>query len=85
MMKPKAQTPHDTSLLDYLEDIIGTDKYVQPIEDAGKQYAVLARVTVLRVSAVPTSSCRSFDTWQAPRDRARPGLQQPCIVLRSPD
>lgn len=37
MMKPKAQTPHDTSLLDYLEDIIGTDKYVTPIEDAAKQ------------------------------------------------
>ena len=37
MMKPRALTPHDTSLLDYLEDIIGTDKYITPIEDAAKQ------------------------------------------------
>ncbi len=26
MMKPKGQTEHDTGLLEYLEDIIGTDK-----------------------------------------------------------
>ncbi|KAG8836353.1 hypothetical protein FRC17_005639 [Serendipita sp. 399] len=33
-MKPKAQTEHDEGLLEYLEDIIGTSKYKQPIEDA---------------------------------------------------
>ena len=37
MMKPVAQTPHETSLLDYLEDIIGTHTYVQPIEEAAKR------------------------------------------------
>ncbi|CAG7853766.1 Structural maintenance of chromosomes protein 4 [Serendipita indica DSM 11827] len=33
-MKPKAQTEHDEGLLEYLEDIIGTSVYKQPIEDA---------------------------------------------------
>ncbi|KAG8797776.1 hypothetical protein FRC16_008533 [Serendipita sp. 398] len=33
-MKPKAQTEHDEGLLEYLEDIIGTSRYKQPIEDA---------------------------------------------------
>ena len=38
MMKPIAQTPHETSLLEYLEDIIGTHTYVAPIEEAAKKY-----------------------------------------------
>eukprot|EP00884_Botryococcus_braunii_P019465 jgi/Botrbrau1/6201/Bobra.0344s0041.1 len=37
MMKPKSQTPHETGLLEYLEDIIGTDKYITLIEDASKR------------------------------------------------
>lgn len=37
MMKPKAQNPNETGLLEYLEDIIGTDKYVEPIEEHYKQ------------------------------------------------
>ncbi|OCH95713.1 RecF/RecN/SMC protein [Obba rivulosa] len=33
-MKPKAQTEHDDGLLEYLEDIIGTSKYKEPLEEA---------------------------------------------------
>lgn len=33
-MKPKAQTEHDEGLLEYLEDIIGTSGYKEPIEEA---------------------------------------------------
>lgn len=33
-MKPKAQTEHDEGLLEYLEDIIGTSGYKEPIEAA---------------------------------------------------
>ena len=33
-MKPKAQTEHDEGLLEYLEDIIGTSKYKEPIDKA---------------------------------------------------
>jgi structural maintenance of chromosome 4 len=36
MMKPKGQTEHETGLLEYLEDIIGTDKYIEKIDEAGK-------------------------------------------------
>ncbi|SMY28666.1 unnamed protein product [Zymoseptoria tritici ST99CH_1A5] len=32
-MKPKAANEHDDGLLEYLEDIIGTSKYKQPIEE----------------------------------------------------
>jgi structural maintenance of chromosome 4 len=36
-MKAKAQNEHEDGLLEYLEDIIGTTKYKQPIEDANKE------------------------------------------------
>lgn len=40
-MKPKGRTEHEVGLLEYLEDIIGTNKYVAPIEEASKQLDLL--------------------------------------------
>lgn len=37
LMKPKAQGPHDEGFLEYLEDIIGTNKYVEKIDESYKQ------------------------------------------------
>jgi len=37
MMKPKGQTEHETGLLEYLEDIIGTDKYIPRLEESAKK------------------------------------------------
>eukprot|EP00928_Gymnodinium_smaydae_P001482 TRINITY_DN10542_c2_g5_i1.p1 TRINITY_DN10542_c2_g5~~TRINITY_DN10542_c2_g5_i1.p1 ORF type:complete len:1413 (-),score=520.72 TRINITY_DN10542_c2_g5_i1:108-4241(-) len=34
LMKPKAQSPHEDGLLEYLEDIIGSNRLVEPIEQA---------------------------------------------------
>lgn len=36
MMKPKALTPHDEGLLEYLEDIIGSDRFVEEAEKAAQ-------------------------------------------------
>ncbi|KAF3907201.1 hypothetical protein ABW21_db0209629 [Orbilia brochopaga] len=36
-MKPKAQGEHDDGLLEYLEDIIGTSNYKQPIEESAAE------------------------------------------------
>ena len=36
MMKPKAPSPHEDGLLEYLEDIIGSNKHVEPINEAHK-------------------------------------------------
>eukprot|EP01018_Ginkgo_biloba_P007650 Gb_03310 [translate_table: standard] len=41
LMKPKSQGPHDEGFLEYLEDIIGSDQYVEKIEEANKQLEVL--------------------------------------------
>ncbi|KAJ7045435.1 hypothetical protein C8F04DRAFT_1173499 [Mycena alexandri] len=40
-MKPKGTTEHEDGLLEYLEDIIGTTSYVQPITAAAAQIEVL--------------------------------------------
>ncbi|CAJ1455272.1 unnamed protein product, partial [Effrenium voratum] len=34
LMKPKALTPHEDGLLEYLEDIIGSNRLLEPIEQA---------------------------------------------------
>ena len=41
MMKPKAQNPGDEGLLEYLEDIIGTNQYVESIEEKAKSLEAL--------------------------------------------
>ena len=38
MMKPKGQTEHETGLLEYLEDIIGTDKYIACLDESAKRW-----------------------------------------------
>lgn len=42
LMKPKAQGPHDEGFLEYLEDIIGTNKYVEKIDELNKQWVIYA-------------------------------------------
>ncbi|KAG5178142.1 RecF/RecN/SMC [Tribonema minus] len=37
MMKPKAEGPHDEGLLEYLEDIIGSNRHVEATEAAAKE------------------------------------------------
>ena len=37
LMKPKAQGLHDEGFLEYLEDIIGTNKYVEKIDESSKE------------------------------------------------
>ena len=43
-MKPKAPNEHEDGLLEYLEDIIGTNRYKQPIEEALTELDSLADV-----------------------------------------
>ena len=36
-MKPRAQTEHDEGMLEFLEDIIGTSRFKEPIEELAKK------------------------------------------------
>lgn len=42
LMKPKAPSEHEDGLLEYLEDIIGTSQFKQPLEEA---FAEVERLT----------------------------------------
>jgi structural maintenance of chromosome 4 len=37
LMKPKGQNTNDEGFLEYLEDIIGSNQYVEQIEEASRQ------------------------------------------------
>lgn len=43
-MKPKAANEHEDGLLEYLEDIIGTSKYKQPIEESATEVETLNEI-----------------------------------------
>ncbi|GBG28901.1 Structural maintenance of chromosomes protein 4 [Hondaea fermentalgiana] len=43
LMKPKAQSPHEEGLLEYLEEIIGSNKYLEAIEEATKSVEELTQ------------------------------------------
>ena len=36
LMKPKGTTEHDEGMLEFLEDIIGTSRYKEPIQELAK-------------------------------------------------
>ncbi|KAG2619208.1 hypothetical protein PVAP13_3NG140858 [Panicum virgatum] len=64
LMKPKAQGPHDEGFLEYLEDIIGTNQYVEKIEEANKELEVLnekrtASVQMLKLAEKERDSLES--------------------------
>lgn len=50
LMKPKAVNPHDTGLLEYLEDIIGSNKLVAPIEEAIQELETLTEERTVRLN-----------------------------------
>ncbi|KAG8264856.1 Structural maintenance of chromosomes protein 4 [Homalodisca vitripennis] len=52
MMKPKAQTEHDTGMLEYLEDIIGTSRFKVPIEKLAQEVEVLNGERVEKLNRV---------------------------------
>lgn len=42
MMKPKAQNENDTGMLEYLEDIIGTVRYKEPLEKLAEKIDMIS-------------------------------------------
>ncbi|GLC75387.1 hypothetical protein PLESTF_001631400 [Pleodorina starrii] len=81
MMKPKAEDKNDTGLLEYLEDIIGTDKYVQPIEEA---YKKLEEVNEKRQGMVTRlkSSEKDKDGLQGKAEEAQQFLDKQAEMLQ---
>lgn len=51
MMKPKAESEHDDGMLEYLEDIIGTSRFKEPIEACCKAVEELNEARGEKVSS----------------------------------
>merc|ERR1719334_2255023 len=52
LMKPKALTEHDTGMLEFLEDIIGTSRFKTPIELLSKKVEELNELRVEKLNRV---------------------------------
>lgn len=50
MMKPKAQNENDTGMLEFLEDIIGTVRYKEPLEKLSEKIEVLSECRVEKLN-----------------------------------
>jgi len=55
MMKPKGQSPHEEGLLEYLEDIIGSNRYVEQIDETQKILDSLNDQRVDKVNRMKTA------------------------------
>ncbi|KAL1115663.1 hypothetical protein AAG570_005953 [Ranatra chinensis] len=76
MMKPKAQTEHDTGMLEYLEDIIGTTRYkvnilhsVDPIHKLGTKLEQLTEERLERLNRMKVAE-KERDTLKEPMSEA---------------
>lgn len=52
LMKPKGQSPHEEGLLEYLEEIIGSNKYLEAIEEASKSVEELTQARTEKLGRV---------------------------------
>ena len=64
MMKPKAQTEHEEGMLEFLEDIIGSSRYQEPIDLLTQRVETLNE---LRGEKVWQSSFISLFCWGFPK------------------
>ena len=51
-MKPKGQTEHDTGFLEYLEDVIGSNRYAEKIAEKGTEVEELNDARALKLNRV---------------------------------
>lgn len=56
LMKPKAPTKHDDGMLEFLEDIIGTSQYKEPIEELSEKVENLNEIRGQKVSRYAVGS-----------------------------
>ncbi|KAJ0984224.1 hypothetical protein J5N97_002580 [Dioscorea zingiberensis] len=81
LMKPKAQGPHDEGFLEYLEDIIGTNQYVEKIEEAYKQLEILNEKRSGVVQLVKLSE-KERDSLESIKNEAEAYMLKELILLK---
>lgn len=69
MMKPKAQNKNETGLLEYLEEIIGSDQYVEAIENASRELETLSEEKRTKLDRLKVAKIEK-DNLEASRNQA---------------
>lgn len=69
MMKAKAQTEHDSGMLEYLEDIIGTHRFKKPIETLASQVEEFSEARTEILNRVKLLE-KEKDNLEGPRNEA---------------
>lgn len=75
MMKPKAPSPHEEGLLEYLEDIIGSNKFVEQIEELSKVVDGLNEQRVEKINRLKIVE-KEKDSLEGPMKDAQLFLQK---------
>lgn len=75
LMKPMAANEHEEGLLEYLEDIIGTNRYIEPIETALKELDQANERHAERLIRVKVAE-RECQALQAEKEEAENYLRQ---------
>ncbi|XP_008796541.2 structural maintenance of chromosomes protein 4 [Phoenix dactylifera] len=81
LMKPKAQGPHDEGFLEYLEDIIGTNQYIDKIEEAYKQLEVLNEKRTAAVQLVKLAE-KERDSLESVKNEAEAYMLKELTLLK---
>jgi structural maintenance of chromosome 4 len=79
MMKPKGLTPHEDGLLEYLEDIIGSNRYVEQITEASKTVDGLNEVRLERVKRLQIAES-DRNSLEGPRTEAQEYLEKEASI-----
>jgi len=73
-MKPKGETPTEVGLLEYLEEIIGTDRYIEEIEKKGELDSKISdqcQIELSRLKSIETAKDVLLKDKQAAEDWVR--------------
>ena len=68
-MKPKGLTPHDTGMLEFLEDIIGSSRFQHPIEMLQQNVSELDEARIEKLNRVKLVE-KEKDELEGPKNEA---------------
>ncbi|KAK3932165.1 Structural maintenance of chromosomes protein 4 [Frankliniella fusca] len=75
LMKPKGQTEHDTGMLEFLEDIIGTSRFKEPIEKLNALVETLSEDRTEKLNRVKMVE-KEKEALEGPKEESVKALKQ---------
>lgn len=80
-MKPKAQNENDTGMLEFLEDIIGTSRYKEPLEKLAGKVEELTELKVEKLNRLRVVQ-KEKEALEEPMQEAMEYLKTENTIIR---